>query len=196
MRLKVAVANPPCKALRIWSLAALVWGAAEGFLFFVVPDVLISYVALRRGLRAGVIACFLAAVGAGLGGAAMYGWSARDPAAARAAVAAVPAVSDAMIAGAETGMDRDGWLVAALKGPVTSTPYKVYAMLAPARDAGLFAFAVADLPVRLPRFLLAAIAWALVGRLARGRIDRRWVLTGFTAWWLVFYGWFWASHPG
>jgi len=158
--------------------------------------VLISWVALQRGLKGGLVAAVLAAVGAGLGGAAMYGWSAREPVAARAAVAAVPAVSDAMIARAGVDMDRQGWLAAALRGPLTSTPYKVYAMLAPARDAGLFTFAAAALPVRLPRFLLTAIVYALIGGLARGRVDRRWVVTGFTAWWLVFYGWFWATHPG
>lgn len=157
---------------------------------------LISWIALRRGLKAGLVAAVLAAVGAGLGGAAMYGWSARDPAAAHAAVAAVPSVSDVMIARADADMGRDGWLLAALRGPLTSTPYKVYALLAPARHAGLAAFALAALPVRLPRFLLTAIAYAVIGRLAQGRVDRRWVPAGFTVWWLLFYGWFWASHPG
>lgn len=183
-------------SLRAWSLAALAWGAAEGFLFFVVPDVLIGYIALRRGLKAGVIACAMAAVGAGLGGAAMYGWGAREPGAALDAVAAVPAVSTSMIVHAGVAMDRDGWFIAALKGPVTSTPYKVYALLAPSKGARLPAFALAAPPIRLPRFLLAAAAFAAIGRLARGRIDARWLITGFTAWWVLFYVWFWASHPG
>ena len=50
---------------------AFVWGAAEAFLFFIVPDVLIGYAALRRGARAGLIAAVLAALGASVGGAAM-----------------------------------------------------------------------------------------------------------------------------
>lgn len=178
------------------SLAALLWGAAEGFLFFIVPDVLISWVALRHGLKAGAIACLLAAAGAGIGGATMYGWSARDPAAALNAVAAVPAVSIPMIVHAGVAMDREGWFAAALKGPITSTPYKVYALLAPSKGARLPAFALAALPIRLPRFLLAAVAFAAIGRLAQGRIDARWLMTGFTAWWVLFYVWFWASHPG
>ena len=182
--------------LRAWSLAALVWGAAEGFLFFIVPDVLIGYVALRHGLKAGAIACLLAAVGAGIGGAAIYGWSAREPQAALGAVAAVPAVSTPMIVRASVAMDREGWFAAALKGPVSSTPYKVYALLAPSRGARLPAFALGALPVRLPRFLLAAVAFAAIGWLAHGRIGARWLMAGFTAWWVLFYVWFWASHPG
>ena len=160
------------------------------------PDVIIGYVALQRGLKAGVIASLLAAVGAGLGGAALYGWSARDPASALAAVAAVPAVSTTMIVQANMDMTREGWLTAALKGPLTSTPFKVYALLAPTHGASLPAFALAALPVRLPRFLVAALAFAAVRRLARGRVSAPWLKTGFTGWWVVFYVWFWTTHPG
>lgn len=179
-----------------WSLAALLWGAAEGFLFFIVPDVLIGWIALRRGLKAGAIACVMAAIGAGLGGAAMYGWSARQPEAALAAVSAVPAVPFTMIVNAGVAMDREGWFAAALKGPVNSTPYKVYALLAPSRGVGVWSFALGALPIRLPRFLLVAAVFALIRRAAAGRIDRRWLMSGFTAGWVLFYVWFWASHRG
>ncbi len=172
------------------------WGAAEASLFFVVPDVIISYVALRRGFRAGVIACLLAATGASLGGAAMFAWSAARPEAAMAAVGAVPAVSDDMIAEARNRMRKDGWFVAALKGPLTSTPYKVYAALAPAEGSGMPAFAAAAFPVRLPRFLLVAAAFAAIGAVAGGRVGRRTLLAAFTVGWVLFYGWFWISHPG
>ncbi|MDQ0466819.1 hypothetical protein QO010_004615 [Caulobacter ginsengisoli] len=179
----------------LWSWAALLWGLAEGFLFFVVPDVIISGVALSKGLRAGLIACLLAAAGAGLGGGAMYVWSQRDPAAALSAVAAIPSVSDAMIAQARTDIARDGWLVAALKGPMSSTPYKVYAMLAPSSGASLPAWMAAAFPVRLPRFIVVALAFALARRLAQGRISRRGLTILFSAGWVLFYGWFWAVHP-
>jgi F0F1-type ATP synthase membrane subunit c/vacuolar-type H+-ATPase subunit K len=158
--------------------------------------VLISYVALKHGLRAAAVACLLAAIGAGLGGAAMYGWSARDPAAALKAVSAVPAVSTSMIVRASAAMDREGWFAAALKGPVNSTPYKVYALLAPSKGVGLPGFAFSALPVRLPRFLLVALGFSILRYFLRERIDARWLMTGFTAGWLLFYVWFWATHPG
>lgn len=178
-----------------WSWAALLWGAAEGFLFFIVPDVIIGLIALRKGLRAGVIAALLAATGAAIGGGAMHLWAQARPVQARAAVAAVPAVSDAMIARAEREM-ASGWLGAALKGPLTSTPYKVYAALAPAQGVSLPAWVAAAWPVRLPRFLLAAVATALIGGLLRHRISPRIGLAVFTLGWIMFYGWFWLSHPG
>jgi hypothetical protein len=161
-----------------------------------VPDVLISWIAMRRGLKAGALAAVLAAAGAMVGGSLMYGWSVARPEAAYRAVEAVPAVSGPMIADAAADMRDEGWLAAALKGPLTSTPYKVYAMLAPGQRAGPVAWAAAALPIRLPRFLLVTAAFALIGMLARGRVSPR-VLTGaFTLGWVLFYGWFWFSHPG
>ncbi len=157
---------------------------------------IIGYAALRRGFRAGLIAALLAALGAGLGGAAMYAWAERSPEAALAAVEAVPAVSPAMIADAEADMTREGWFAAALKGPLTSTPFKVYAALAPSHGAGLAAFAGAALPVRLPRFIFAALALGAIGWAVRGRVPDRWAVAGFTGAWVLFYAWFWLSHPG
>jgi len=180
-----------------WERAAtFVWGAAEAFLFFIVPDVIVGYVALRRGFRAGLVACLYAAVGAGLGGAAMYAWSARDPNAALMAVEAVPAVSTPMVEAAHAAMTEDGWFVAAMKGPLTSTPFKVYAALAPRHGASMAEFALAALPVRLPRFLFAAAALALIGRAIRGRVSDKLALVLFTGAWVLFYAWFWLSHPG
>lgn len=178
-----------------WSWAALLWGAAEAFLFFIVPDVIIGLIALRKGFRAGVIAALLAATGAAIGGGAMYLWARQQPVEARAAVAAVPAVSDAMIERAGREM-ASGWLPAAMRGPLTSTPYKVYAVLAPAHGISLPAWMAAAWPVRLPRFLLVVVAMALIGGLVRDRIAPRIGLAGFTLAWVLFYGWFWLSYPG
>lgn len=171
------------------------WSAAEATLFFIVPDVIISWVAIRKGLRAGVIAAVLAAVGAMIGGAAAYVWGAVEPARSRMIVAGLPAISEDMMTKAEVDMSHD-WLAAALKGPLTSTPYKVYAVLAHDAGAGPVGWAAAALPIRLPRFLLVAIAFALIGGLMEGRVSPRHRLGLFTLGWVMFYGWFWLGHPG
>ena len=59
-----------------------------------------------------------------------------------------------------------------------------------------WSWAAAAWPVRLPRFLLVAVAMALIGGLVRARITTRIGLAGFTLGWVMFYGWFWLSHPG
>jgi hypothetical protein len=158
--------------------------------------VLISYVALKHGLKVSAIACLLAAIGAGIGGGLMYGWAARDPASALRAVNTLPAVSTGMIVRASAAMDREGWFGAALKGPVTSTPYKIYALLAPSKGVGLPRFVLSALPIRLPRFLLVALGFSILRYFLKERIDARWLMSGFTAGWLLFYVWFWATHPG
>ena len=67
-------------------IAAFLWGVAEATLFFFVPDVLLSYIGVKRGVRATVRASIIAAAGAAIGGAFMYLWSAVDFTAARDAV--------------------------------------------------------------------------------------------------------------
>ena len=53
-------------------------GIAEATVFFIVPDVWISFVALRRGWQAGALAAFFACIGALIGGAIMYLWGSND----------------------------------------------------------------------------------------------------------------------
>jgi hypothetical protein len=176
------------------NIGAFVWGVAEATLFFIIPDVLLSYIGLKRGPRAAGIASLYAATGAALGGVIMFLWSAHDPDAARHAVLAVPAISEAMATNAAAAMEQN-WFAAALFGPLSTTPYKLYAILAPHAGASLPAFALASIAARLPRFLIVSIGVALIGRaLSRWLSERQlsWVLIGA---WLLFYAVFFALMP-
>ena len=92
--------------LNLW-LAGL-WGFAEATLFFIVPDVLLTWIAVRHGTAQAVKASFAAAVGAMLGGVAMYTWGAHDPALARTVVSAVPAIPASMISGVGAEVQNGG----------------------------------------------------------------------------------------
>ncbi|MBX3431309.1 MAG: hypothetical protein KF779_17115 [Hyphomonadaceae bacterium] len=175
-------------------IAAFVWGVAEATLFFIVPDVLLSYIGLKRGVKAAARASFIAAIGASVGGVIMYLWSANDAAVARQAVLAVPAISDAMAQRAEQAMAQN-WFLAAFLGPLTSTPFKVFAIVAPHVGASLPAFALAAIVARLPRFLIVSIGVSLIGRaLSRWLSERQllWLLIGA---WLLFYVVFFSLMP-
>lgn len=178
-----------------WNVAAFAWGLAEGTLFFIVPDVVLSYIALRFGLRRALTACFFAALGAASGGVIMYLWSAHDAAAAHAAVAAVPAISEDMIALARSDMLRTDWFSATLLGPLTRTPYKVYAILAPQLQAPLSWFAVASIFARLPRFLVVSAGIALVRHYLGPRIGEKRLTWALLGGWLLFYAAFFALTP-
>ncbi len=176
-------------------VAAFIWGVAEATLFFFVPDVLLSYIGLKHGVKVAMRASVIATLGAVTGGVIMYLWSTSDPTAAHAAVLAVPAISDAMFSRAADAM-RGDWFAATMLGPLSSTPYKVYAVLAPhAGEAPLPAFALASIVARLPRFLVVSVGAALIGRrLSRWLSPRQllWVLIGA---WLLFYAVFFALMP-
>jgi len=177
------------------SISAFLWGVAEATLFFVVPDVILSYIGLKRGVRASALASLYAAVGASIGGAAMFAWSVKDPAAAYDAVLNVPAISAAMGDAAYEAMTTQGWFVATLLGPLSSTPYKLYAVIAPHAGAPFFMFALASIVARLPRFLLVGAGVAWLGRVLAGSLSPRqliWVLVGA---WLLFYAVFFTLMP-
>lgn len=175
-------------------VASFIWGVAEATLFFFVPDVLLSYIGVKRGTKSAARASLIAAIGASLGGVVMYLWSTSDAASAREAVLAVPSISEAMAARAQAAME-ESWFVATLLGPLSSTPFKLYAILAPAAGAPLWAFALASIAARLPRFLIVSIGASLIGQgLSRwlSEKQRLWVLIGA---WLLFYAVFFTLMP-
>lgn len=176
------------------NLAAFAWGVAEATLFFIVPDVILTWIGVRRGARAAAIASLWAACGAAVGGVAMYLWSAQAAADARAAVADVPAISDAMIARADAAMGAN-WFGATMMGPLSSTPYKVYAILAPHAEVGLLAFAAASVLARLPRFLVAGVAAALIGQALAKRLSARTIFILLAGFWVLFYAVFFVLMP-
>jgi hypothetical protein len=181
---------------RHWlSAAAFLWGLAEATLFFIVPDVIISYAGLARGVRASALASLAAALGAALGGALMFLWSVRDPGAAHAAVLAIPAISEQMAQAAHDAIATHGWFAATLLGPLSSTPYKLYAVLAPHAGASLPLFFLASTAARLPRFLIVGAGVALIGRWLEPRLSapaRLWLLLVA---WLIFYTLFFMLVP-
>jgi membrane protein YqaA with SNARE-associated domain len=175
-------------------IASFIWGVAEATLFFFVPDVLLSYIGVKHGPRDAARASVVAAIGAAVGGVLMFLWSQADPARAFAAVSAVPAISAEMMRQAHDAM-RGDWFGATMLGPLSSTPFKVFAITAPQTGVTLWAFAAASIAARLPRFLIVSVGAALIGQgLSRWLSERRllWVLAGA---WLLFYAVFFALMP-
>ncbi len=153
-------------------VVAFLWGLAEGTLFFVVPDVLITLAAMFRPRRA-LAHVGAALAGAVLAGALMYTWASASPDSARSAVDAVPFVESNVLVVASIDLSYDGaWAV--IYGPLRGIPYKVYAVTAP-RYMDLTHFLLLTIPARLWRFLLTGLAFALLGQMLR---------TG----WLPFFG--------
>lgn len=171
------------------------WAFAEAILFFLVADIPISYVAVRRGWRAGATAALIAALAATLGGLVTYGWAATDPEGGRAAIEMLPAIDAEMIASNRAQFERAGYL-AMLAGSLSGVPYKIYAFAAGSEGRALLPFVLLSPIARLPRFLMVAAFSAGLGRLLGRWLDMRWRLALLAACWLAFYAWYFAAIPG
>ena len=135
--------------------AAFFWGLAEATLFFIVPDVLLSAVALRDRAWA-LRLCLWTLGGALIGGLVMYQWGRHDVEQASQVLTRVPAIGDTMLIRVATDLERLGSLATFL-GPLTGTPYKLYAALSPEAGISLAAFLLISIPARLIRFALIAV---------------------------------------
>jgi membrane protein YqaA with SNARE-associated domain len=181
-------------AARAMNRAALLWGFAEAVVFFVVPDVLLTLIAQRRGFRAAAIATAFAVLGACLGGALMWRLGRDHQAAVVALLDWLPAISPRMIADAGPVLALEPFH-ALLDGAFSGVPYKVFAALAANAGISLAPFLLITIPARAARFLLASAATALLDRLLARWIAKRirtLLLAGF---WVLFYVVYWAVMP-
>jgi membrane protein YqaA with SNARE-associated domain len=171
--------------------AGFTWGFAEATLFFIVPDVLLTVVALFSFRRsAQVLAAIL--LGALCGGAIMFYLGASNPAQAKAVVLRVPFVSGAMFDKTGQSFEQDG-IWALTKGPCNGIPYKVYCVQS-SRYAGLGLFLLTSLLARMERFALFWLIAGIIG-VVFGRNIRRQprVAIGLHALiWIAGYAWYWT----
>ena len=167
---------------------ASAWGVAEGTLFFFVPDVFLTWMALERPKRS-FVACGFAVAGALVGGTAMFAWGGADPESARAALDAVPGIRPDMIASVRADLAEYG-PVALFTGPPRGVPYKIYATEWGALGGGLGVFLLQSVPARGLRFLLTAAIASLVRRCVLARLSLRSCRVIHVAFWLVFYTWY------
>ena len=73
-----------------WRAAAFLWGVAEASFFFLVPDILLSLVVQKRGVRPASDAACFAVAGACLGGLIVWPGAGIRPARGRSSTASRP----------------------------------------------------------------------------------------------------------
>lgn len=167
----------------IWYGGAALWGVAEATLFFIVPDVLITFAVVRFGLGRGLVLAVVAAAFAALAGIGMWVWGHSDPVSARHAMLLVPAIGPDLLARAAREL-ADGWPLHLVTGAMTGVPYKLYAVEAGARGLNPVLFIPMSFVARLTRFALTAAAMAFA-RTALLRLNRPKLVT--PAWGLAWF---------
>lgn len=180
------------ETLPAWRAAVLsaLWGFAEATLFFIVPDVAISFAALHSR-RTALVAAASATAGALVGGAVMWWWGGHVPTQAFGAIANVPAISSAMIEGVVHQTDRLG-LLAVLTGPLLGTPYKIYAAQWGRIGGAIAPFMLVSIVARAPRFLLVGLGTSWIATAAKHKIDPRSnrARALVLAFWVIFYAYY------
>jgi hypothetical protein len=175
------------------NIIASVWGFAEATFFFIVPDVCTSAAGIKY-LKAGLVACIWALCGALSGGLLMYLWGAFDLNSASEAVEWVPAVSHELVSRVREDLSAQG-LIAVLTGPLSGTPYKIYAIQAHQAGISITAFLLISIPARLIRFLSVTMVIHIIARAALTRLTLKEVRVVFIGAWLFFYAVYFFIMP-
>lgn len=192
-----SLAPPPASNVETWiksrkSLATTAaWGAAEGSFFFLVPDMLLTFVAMflpkRSLLHVGCVV--LGSLGAGL---LVFQAARLWPAESKRFIDSVPFVTDAMFARVERDYASHG-PAGLLLGPTSGTPYKVYAVLAP-QHISLSEFLLVSVPARLERLLITWAQFTVLGIALRrwAKNPQKWMLFFFVVYWAGVYAVYWG----
>jgi membrane protein YqaA with SNARE-associated domain len=152
----------------MWIAFAAVWGFAEATLFFVLPDVLLTWLAVFRPrvVWGAVGACL---IGALIGGLVMVLCAADSPQSMRELIEAVPAISRDFIAATGDALDRD-FGPQMMRAGFTGVPYKILAVEAGARGHSLAAFLAWSVPARLSRWIVVVLLARGVTSMVRARV--------------------------
>ena len=176
--------------LPLWIVAG--WSAAESAIFFIVADVPISWIAVRSGTKAAMLAAVIAALASVVGAAAVLLWAGHDPVGATSTMARLPAIDDALITRAAAGYHKGA--LAMLAGSFSGTPFKLYALEA-AKQGHWPILLIAPL-IRLPRFLLVALLVGSVSRMLGRWLNVRGRLALLGGCWVAFYAYYFTAMPG
>ncbi|GAA0773389.1 hypothetical protein E1180_10620 [Roseibium denhamense] len=159
-------------------------------MFFIVPDVLLSCLALKSWRRA-LGGCLAAAIGAVCGGALIWLWMSASSEMAYAVLLEVPGISAATVQRVQELLET-GVFPGMLAGAFSGVPYKIFAAETALQSVPLWQLLVLTPFGRLPRFLAITVLAGAISRLIGARLSLRSKLLITLMLWTLFYcGYFW-----
>lgn len=173
------------------NILAALWGFAEATLFFIVPDVLLSWLGLR-GQRSDWVASGYALIGALLGGVLMYQWGVQNLAGVRALLIWLPGIDAGLLDLARHQLQEVG-VLALFKGGFGGVPYKTYAIHAASEGVGLALFLSVSVFARWLRFAVVMLAtrWLVRALLPKQTLlqQQLFLLAGWVVFYAVYFSW-------
>jgi membrane protein YqaA with SNARE-associated domain len=174
-------------------VGVFIWGFAEATFFFIIPDVLLSAIALYSGKKA-IIACLYALLGALIGGTMIYTWGAIDTKSSIAFVESIPAINHQMVMEVKHDLKEEG-LIAMILGPTRGIPYKIYAISTNGLGISYLAFLVASIPARFIRFLFVTFLFWVIGKYLCKNFSIRGKYGVWAATWFIIYVIYFSGNP-
>lgn len=179
----------PGKAADVISVS---WGFAEATLFFFVPDIWITLMALS-GFRKGLRSCLLALAGALVGGCLTYLLGISYEKEILTIFDYLPSISVETMNWVSQEMKEQGvWAV--FVGPGSGTPYKIYAATAASANMSLAAFLAVSVPARLLRFLGACLAARCLALVLK-KVELKRQIRVMMVFWVVIYVIYFSVKP-
>jgi hypothetical protein len=173
------------------SLIAFLWGVAEGWFFFMVPDVFLFLTSVQQG-RPAWRAFASSVAGSLLAAVVLYGAIVLAAFPAREFLLVQPGVAPGMFTFAETAYAQHSlppWVIAS-----AGVPYRVYTEVFAVAGMSFGVFLLVTMAARLLRIGVPFLALAVVMRVFRTSIQahpRVWLAVTVVSW-ILFYGyWFW-----
>lgn len=172
-------------------IVVAIWSAAEAAIFFLVADIPISWIAVRNGPRAAVMASIVAAIASVGGALAVLAWAGSDPNGVERTMASLPGIDLALVAEAADRYHKGPHAV--LAGSFSGVPFKLFALeAAKAKAVGFLLLAPL---MRLPRFLAVALFAGTVSRVLARWMSVRQRVALLAVLWIAFYGFYFSVMP-
>lgn len=166
---------------------AFMWGLAEGLLFFVVPDVYLSFIALFS-VTGGLVSVAYALLGSLCSAVIVYALAPFMGGMYHTILLAIPGISEAMLRTVTTGLAQHG-VQNIIAGPFSGIPYKIYSVEAALQHLPIGSFLLWSIPARLERMLPVTLVALVLGYVFQKNIKKYttyWIL-GFLLVWALIY---------
>lgn len=178
----------------VMMIASFIWGLSEATFFFIIPDVLLSYYALKNdNLKKIFLMNIVCITGAASGGAVIFMMSTVNHANVVDFMLSVPAIHTYMLDHVKAEMSANTFL-ALVTGPLFGVPYKLFASFAPLYT-NVFIFILFSIPARLIRFIIVSLLAYLLSHKIFRYLSLKVKTLIWLFVWVVVYTIYFSIHP-
>lgn len=148
-----------------WVLS-FIWGLSEGIFFFIVPDVIVAYIALNNRKK-GFYSLIASIIGSLLSAIIVFYLTAHYNMV--NFLLNIPLITQSLISGVQQQLSLHG-VSAVLSGPFSGVPYKIYSVEAALSGISLPSFLSYSILSRLSRMLPVVVLTSIIGIIFKKKI--------------------------